>query len=90
MGNYVNADPKALRSLANQIGYSGEAIRIECQHLKEAIDELRPTIDDETYRRIDSILASIHPAVESATNHARIMEGRINGYAHCLEIIRRG
>ena len=53
MGNYVNADPKALRSLANQIGYSGEAIRIECQHLKEAIDELRPTIDDETYRRID-------------------------------------
>ena len=90
MGHFVDADPKTLRSLANQTGESSEIIRRECQELDQAINELRPTIDSNTFERIRSILESIHPAVKSGTLNARVMQERINAYADALEIIRKG
>ena len=90
MGSYVNASPKALRDLAEQIKDSTQTIINECRSLEGVINELRPTLDSTTYSRVDGILTQIEPSVKSATEHARVLHGKVSDYAQALERVQKG
>lgn len=90
MGLYVNASPQALRDLGTQIKDSTQKIIDECRKLDGVINQLRPTIDSTTYKRVDGMLTDIEPSVKSATEHARVLYSKVYAYADALEKYQKG